>query len=134
MATGTMPTPPVQKKPSISSNFSPASASTAEAISAWIWATDRSGMTRSGCSYAPTMYALPLILTSLRPRCNFHVHLRQGLDFLERKPVGHLLDDEFAVCPTQDRQVGDHHVHAGYPCNGVRGPLNELRSIMAIAV
>src|ERR1700730_13520101 len=111
MATGTMPTPPVQKKPSMSSNFSPASASTPDVISAWIWATDRSGMTRSGCSYAPTIYALPLMLTSLRPRRNFDVHVCQALDFLGCKTVGHLLDDKVAVRPSQDRQIGDDHVH-----------------------
>src|ERR1700694_3905893 len=118
MATGTMPTPPVQKKPSISSNFSPASASTPEVISAWTWATDRSGMTRSGCSYAPTINALPLILTSLRPRRDLDLHICQGLDFLERKTLGHLLDDEFTVQPAQDRQVGHDHIHAGHPGDG----------------
>src|SRR5438094_4421546 len=112
MATGSMPAPPTMNKPSMSDSFSPASASTPAVFSACICATDRSGMTRSGCSKAPTTYALPLILTLSSPRRNLYVQVGQCLDLFEGEPVGDFVDDKRAIDPPQDSQVGHYHVYA----------------------
>src|SRR5205814_7056785 len=102
MATGSMPpAPPTTNRASMSDSFSPASASTPAVFSAWICATDRSGMIRSGCSNAPTTYALPLILTRSSPRRNLYVHIGQCLDLFEGEPAGDFVDDKFAVDPPQ---------------------------------
>src|SRR3954462_9965304 len=106
------PGPPTTNRPSISDSRSPASFSTPAVFSAWIWATERSGMTRSGCSNAPTMYALPLMLTASSPRWNFDVHFGKRLDLLEGEAGRDLVDDKRAVAPAQNREIGNHHVDA----------------------
>src|SRR5215468_9672231 len=126
--------PPTTKNASISESFNPASASTPAVFSAWICAVDRSGMTRSGCSNAPTMYALPLMLTYSSSCGNFDVHLGEGLDFLEGEAVGHLVDDELAVAPPQNSQVRDHDVHAVHASQRILAALHELRATFAVAV
>src|SRR4051794_41859309 len=91
-------------------------------------------MTRSGCSKAPTTYALPLILTLSSPRRNLYVHVGQCLDLFERESVGDFVHDERAVNPPQDSQVGYHHVDT---CDARQRELRtpyQFRPALAIAV
>src|SRR5258707_15343297 len=91
-------------------------------------------MTRSGCSKAPTTYALPLILTLSSPRWNFYVHVGQCLDLFEGEPVGDFVDDEFATDPPQDGKVGNYHVYAVGACQRELRAPHQFRPALAVAV
>src|ERR1700733_447380 len=58
---------PEQKYPSTSARVRPASASAPSATSAWSCATVLSVARRVGCSNAPAIYALPLMVMPLGP-------------------------------------------------------------------
>src|SRR5690349_15112620 len=91
-------------------------------------------MTRSGCSNAPTMYALPLMLTCSGPRWNLDVHVRQGLDFFESESVCDLVDHEVAILAAQNRQVRHHHVDAIDTRQRILAASHQFRSVLAVAV
>src|SRR5438309_2987064 len=75
-----LPPPPTTNRPSISQSCRPASFKTPAVFSAWIWATERSGITRSGCSKAPTMNALAFMVIGPRfvPQPAASVNLAPG--------------------------------------------------------